>query len=120
MIIGTSVLFVQRGARKIREAVFSYEAGRFVGANITIYARHITRTGVRWLAWQQEPEEALGRPQRRDAARSPAQSRASGQGLLEGRARRRLGDRRRLDRERRRQAAMIFGSSPSSTAPRRF
>jgi hypothetical protein len=57
--IGTSVLFVQRGGKKIREAEFSYDAGRFVGANITIYARHITRSGVRWLAWQQEPENML-------------------------------------------------------------
>jgi hypothetical protein len=57
--IGTAVLFVQRGARKIREAAFSYEQGRFVGANINIYARHITRTGIAWLAWQQEPEELL-------------------------------------------------------------
>jgi hypothetical protein len=58
-IIGTSVLFVQRGARKIREAVFSYEAGRFVGDNIAIYARQVTRTGLRWFAWQQEPESIL-------------------------------------------------------------
>jgi hypothetical protein len=58
-VIGTSVLFMQRGNRKLREAQFSYDAGRFVGANITVYARHITRTGVNWLAWQQEPETML-------------------------------------------------------------
>jgi hypothetical protein len=58
-VIGTSVLFLQRGARKIREAAFSYEQGRFVGANINVYARQITRTGIKWLAWQQEPEELL-------------------------------------------------------------
>jgi hypothetical protein len=58
-IIGTAVLFVQRGARKIREAAFSYDAGRFVGTNIAVYARHITRSGLKWLAWQQEPEELL-------------------------------------------------------------
>lgn len=58
-VIGASVLFLQRGARKIREAAFSYDAGRFVGANINVYARHITRTGLRWLGWQQEPEELL-------------------------------------------------------------
>lgn len=58
-VIGTAVLFLQRGARKIREAAFAYEQNRFVGANINIYARQITRSGIRWLAWQQEPEELL-------------------------------------------------------------
>ena len=57
--IGTGLLFVQRGGRKIREAEFSYTQERFVGANINIYARHITRSGVKWMAFQQEPEEML-------------------------------------------------------------
>jgi hypothetical protein len=57
--VGTGVLFVQRGGRKIREGVFSYQQARFVGANINIYARQITRSGVNWLAFQQEPEEIL-------------------------------------------------------------
>lgn len=57
--IGTEIMFVQRGGKKIRDAAFSYEQGRFVGVNSNIYARHITRSGIRWLAWQQEPEELL-------------------------------------------------------------
>jgi hypothetical protein len=57
--IGTGVVFVQRGRKKLREAGYSYEQGRFSSSNITIYARHITRTLVKWLAWQQEPEELL-------------------------------------------------------------
>jgi hypothetical protein len=57
--IGTAVMFVQRGGKKIREAAFSYEQGRFVGTNNNIYARHVTRSGIKWLAWQQEPEELL-------------------------------------------------------------
>jgi hypothetical protein len=57
--IGTGILFVQRGGRKIREADYTYERERFVGANINIYARHITRSGVNWLTFQQEPEEML-------------------------------------------------------------
>jgi hypothetical protein len=57
--IGPSVLFLQRGGRKIREATFSYDQGRFVGVNTNVFARHITRSGINWFAWQGEPEEML-------------------------------------------------------------
>ncbi len=57
--IATGVLFVQRGGRKVREAEYQYERDRFVGVNITIYARHISRSGIRQLAFQAEPEEML-------------------------------------------------------------
>lgn len=57
--IGTGILFVQRGGRKIREAEYQYERDRFVGVNSTIYARHITRSGIVQLAYQQEPEEIV-------------------------------------------------------------
>jgi hypothetical protein len=57
--IGSSVLFLQRGGRKIREATFSYDQGRFVGVNTNVFARHITRSGINWFAWQGEPEEML-------------------------------------------------------------
>jgi hypothetical protein len=57
--IGPSVLFLQRGGRKIREATFDYDQGRFVAVNANIYARHITRSGIDWLAYQSEPEDML-------------------------------------------------------------
>jgi hypothetical protein len=57
--IGTALLFAQRGGRKIREAQFDYSQDRFVGPNINVYARHITKSGIAWLAYQQEPEEIL-------------------------------------------------------------
>jgi hypothetical protein len=57
--VGTGLLFVQRGARKIREAQYAYTEERFAGVNVNIFARHITRSGVKWLAFQQEPEEML-------------------------------------------------------------
>ncbi len=56
---GAAVIFPQRGGRKIRELEYTYERERFAGANLTVYARHIARTGIRWLAFQQEPEEML-------------------------------------------------------------
>lgn len=57
--IGTAGLFVQRGKRKIREAEFTFDRDRFVGLNITVWARHISRSGIKQLAFQQEPEEML-------------------------------------------------------------
>lgn len=57
--VGISSLFAQRGARKVREIEYTYERERFVGLNITVWARHITRSGVRQLAFQQEPEEMV-------------------------------------------------------------
>lgn len=57
--VGTGLLFVQRGGRKIRDAQYSYTEERFVGENANIYARHITRSGINWLAFQQEPEELV-------------------------------------------------------------
>lgn len=57
--IGTAVLFVQRGGRKVREAEYAFERDRFVGVNITAWARHIGRSGIKQLAHQQEPEEML-------------------------------------------------------------
>jgi hypothetical protein len=57
--IGISVVFVQRGARKLREAQFDYYRGRFVASHVNVYARQISRSGVDWLAFQQEPETIL-------------------------------------------------------------
>lgn len=57
--IGTSTLFVQRGARRIREAEYEFQRDRFVAQNITVWARHITSSGINQLAFQQEPEEML-------------------------------------------------------------
>lgn len=57
--IGTGAVFVQRGGRKLREAQYTFEQDRFVGLNMTVWARHITRSGIRQLAFQQEPEEML-------------------------------------------------------------
>ncbi len=56
---GAAVIFVQRGGRKIREMEYTYERERFAGLNLNIYSRHVTRSGIVSLAFQQEPEEML-------------------------------------------------------------
>lgn len=57
--IGTGVVFVQRGGRKVREAAYEFERDRFVGLNLNVWSRHISRSGIRQLAFQQEPEQML-------------------------------------------------------------
>lgn len=54
--VGTGLLFVQRGGRKIRDAAYDGGQDRFVGQNANIYARHVTRSGINWLSYQAEPE----------------------------------------------------------------
>jgi hypothetical protein len=56
---GTSTLFVQKNGRKLREAGFSFQSDRYEAPNIVIWARHILKSGVRQLAFQQEPEEMV-------------------------------------------------------------
>ncbi|HEV2747613.1 MAG TPA: hypothetical protein VGW34_09985 [Allosphingosinicella sp.] len=57
--VGTSFVFAQRGARKLREADYDFSRDRYAATNITVWARHITKSGVKQLAFQQEPEEML-------------------------------------------------------------
>ncbi|SFR86450.1 hypothetical protein [Sphingomonas jatrophae] len=57
--IGTSTIFVQRGGRKLREAQYAFANDRYVAANMTVWCRHVTRSGIRQFAFQAEPEELL-------------------------------------------------------------
>ncbi|CAN5484248.1 hypothetical protein BH09PSE4_BH09PSE4_19260 [soil metagenome] len=57
--IGTIAAFVQRGGRKLRQAGYDFGSDRYVAENITVWARHITRSGVTQLLFQKEPEELL-------------------------------------------------------------
>lgn len=54
-----STFFVQRGGRKIREAQYQFGPDRYVAANCTVWARHITKGGILQLAFQKDPEELL-------------------------------------------------------------
>lgn len=56
---GGELFFVQRGGRKVRASAYSFADDRYQARWANIYARHATRTGVRELAYQAEPEELL-------------------------------------------------------------
>lgn len=52
---GHAVLFVQRQGRKIREMKYDLNVDGYVAPEITLLAEQATRSGIRGLAWQQEP-----------------------------------------------------------------
>ena len=53
------IMFLQRGARKIRAAAYNFSDDRYLAPNNTIYARHITGSGIKQMTYQAEPEELL-------------------------------------------------------------
>lgn len=57
--IGTASIFVQRSGRKMRQAEYQFGQDRYVAENMTVWCRHITKSGVVQLAYQKEPEELL-------------------------------------------------------------
>ena len=52
---GKAKLFVQTAKRKLRELAFVYEVDGFNAPDLTVVAEHITKSGIRSLAYQQEP-----------------------------------------------------------------
>lgn len=50
---GTSLLFVQRDARVVRELTYQFGEDRFVAPNVTLLSEHITGDGVTDAAYQQ-------------------------------------------------------------------
>lgn len=59
LLVGDTILFVQRGARKIREFVYSWEKDGYSCPDMTILADHITRSGVTECALQRVPDTLL-------------------------------------------------------------
>jgi len=61
MPIKTSLghLFVERGARKVNELAYQWEADRFVTADMTRLAEHISEGGIAEVALQKRPETIL-------------------------------------------------------------
>lgn len=58
-LVNEATLFVQRGGRKLREMVFSFEADGYVTQDLTILAEHITDGGILETAFQQQRDAIL-------------------------------------------------------------
>jgi hypothetical protein len=56
VMVGSTMLFIQRGGRKIREFVYSAETDAFSCPDLTILAEHITNSGVKEAVLQQQPD----------------------------------------------------------------
>lgn len=57
-VAANNLLFLQRGARKLRQ--FSYgQGGEGVASDLTLLAEHITRSGIRQMAFQQQPDPII-------------------------------------------------------------
>lgn len=52
-------VFVERTGRKVRRVTYSQEEDKFIGANLTVLAEHVTAGGVTQLAFQQQPNAIL-------------------------------------------------------------
>lgn len=60
--VASSILFVQRAARKVREYTYNFETDSFVAPNMNVLADHISETGFVDLAYQQEPSQIVWAP----------------------------------------------------------
>ena len=53
--VGSDTLFVQKAGRKVRAMAFRFEEDGFESPDVTVFAEHITKTGIVDTAYQQEP-----------------------------------------------------------------
>lgn len=56
---GEAVLFVQRSGRALREMVYRADLERYASPDVTLLWEHITKGGLRQLAWQAQPDSVV-------------------------------------------------------------
>ncbi len=59
IVVGNTVLFVQRAGRKVRAVTADYQSGSYSATDLSVLAEHITSTGIVDFAWQQEPDNVV-------------------------------------------------------------
>ena len=59
VLAGDSILYLERGSRKIREFVYSFEQDKFISPDKSVLAEHITGDGITSMALQRRPEIVL-------------------------------------------------------------
>lgn len=57
--VGKAAMYVQRASRKLRELGYSFNEDGLVSPDRTVRAEHITRGGLKEIAYQQEPHSAV-------------------------------------------------------------
>jgi hypothetical protein len=53
------ILFVQRKGRRVRELVYQYDVDKYVAADLTLLAEHVTEGGIVQMAYQAAPVPLL-------------------------------------------------------------
>ena len=59
IVAGDSVLFVQRGGRRIRQMHFSFEKDAQVSDDLTVFSNHITESTIDDMAYQRTPDPMI-------------------------------------------------------------
>lgn len=54
-----AVLYVERGAQKVRELTYTYSSDRYIAPDMTILAEHITGDGITQIDFQERPDPIL-------------------------------------------------------------
>lgn len=57
--IGSAVYYVQRGYTKIRELFYFWDVDTYKSVDMTVLSDHITESGIRDIAYQQNPDPTL-------------------------------------------------------------
>lgn len=59
-VVADNILLVlQRGGKKVREVLYSYDADSLVAPDLTLFSEHITGSGVTEMAWANQPYPIL-------------------------------------------------------------
>jgi len=59
VIVGDSVLFIQRGGRKVREMHYDFAKDSQISDDLTVFSNHITESAVTSVAYQRTPEPMI-------------------------------------------------------------
>jgi len=57
--VSNLVLFLQRGARKVRELAFSFEVDGYLSPDLSLLAEHLTQDGIVEMAYLPQPDSTL-------------------------------------------------------------
>ncbi len=58
-VAANNLLFLQRGARKVRQFTYSGGGAQGQASDLTLLAEHVTRSGIRQVAFQQQPDPII-------------------------------------------------------------
>jgi hypothetical protein len=58
-LVGAETFFVQRAGRKVRALGYRYDFAAYSSPDVSALSEHITKPGLRSLAWAQEPEQMM-------------------------------------------------------------